>query len=105
MSFRSTGLPESANSVMQAAGSSNTLVSAPGTGKHIVIYDVIVVGGSTEIIRDGSSGSIKMFCPEGHVGFTCPLSMGENKEIHVSKSGDASTSFAITITYSIESIH
>ena len=105
MSFRSTGLPESANTVNQASGSSNTLVSAPGTGKHIVIYDVIVVGGSTEIIRDGSSGSIKMYCPEGHVGFTCPLALGENKELHVSKSGDASTSFAITITYSIESIH
>ena len=104
MSFRATGLPKSASSVMQASGSSNTLVSAPGSGKHIVIYDVIVVGGSTEIIRDGSSGSIKMFCPEGHVGFTCPLSMGDNKEIHLSKSDDASTSFAITITYSIEDL-
>ena len=104
MSFRATGLPKSASSVMQASGSSNTLVSAPGSGKHIVIYDVIVVGGSREIIRDGSSGSIKMFCPEGHVGFTCPLSMGDNKEIHVSKSDDASTSFAVTITYSIEDL-
>ena len=42
MSFRATGLPESANVVNATAGASSNLVTAPGTDEHIVIYDVVV---------------------------------------------------------------
>ena len=102
--FRATGLPHSGNTANQGAGSSNDLVAAPGANKRIVIYDVIVVGGATQIIREGSGGSIKMYLPEGHVGLTCPIALGANLPLWIAKSNDSDTSFAVTVTYSIEKI-
>ena len=102
--FRATGLPHSGNTALQSAGSSNILVAAPGANRRIVIYDVIVVGGATQIIREGLGGAIKMYLPEGHVGLTCPIALGINLPLWVGKSNDQDTSFTITVTYSIEKI-
>tara|TARA_Y100000593_G_scaffold44720_1_gene85244 strand:+ start:8674 stop:8991 length:318 start_codon:yes stop_codon:yes gene_type:complete len=105
MSFRSTGLPESANVVNATAGASSNLVAAPGTGKHIVIYDVIVQSGATQVVKDATGGTIMIYAPEGHTGLRAPISLGENKALWACKSGDNGNTFAVTITYSIESIH
>ena len=102
MSFRATGLPESANVVNATAGASSNLVTAPGTDEHIVIYDVVVQSGATQVIKDGTGGNIMLYDPEGHTGLRCPISLGANKPLWACKSGDNGNTFAVTITYSIE---
>jgi len=103
--FRYTGFKRPKLTALQGAGSSNTLIGAPVAGNQIVIYDIIVAGSDgTQVIRDAAAGSIKIYCPDGHIGFTCPFPMGDGKLVRIEKSGDASTSFAITLVYSIEKI-
>ena len=103
--FKHTGYLSPRLTAVQSAGSSNSLVSAPGAGNQLVIYDVLVVGSDgTQIIRDAAAGSTKMYLPDGHTGFASPFPMGEKKVIRIEKSGDSTTSFAITVTYSIESV-
>jgi hypothetical protein len=105
INFRDTGLVPSQSRATQAAGSSNNLVATPGSGKQIVVYDIIVAGSSNDqIIRDGSGGSVLITMGDGHIGFSCPLAIGDNKPLWVAKSGDAAASFAITVTYSIEDV-
>jgi hypothetical protein len=103
--FKDTGLPNPKKRAYQAAGSSNNLIATPGSGKQIVVYDIIVAGSSDDqIIRDGSAGSILIHMGDGHIALSCPIGIGENKPLWIAKSGDATTSYAITVTYSIEEV-
>jgi len=103
--FRFTGFKKPKQTVTQNAGFANVLISAPAAGKQIVIYDVIVAGSDgTQVIRDGASGTVKIYCPDGHIGFTCPFPMGDGKALKPEKSGDSNSTFAITVVYSIEKV-
>lgn len=103
--FKDTGRGSPQKRAYQSAGSSNNLIAAPGSGKQIVVYDIIVAGSSDDqIIRNGSSGSILMHMGDGHIALSCPIGIGDNKPLWIAKSGDATTSYAITVTYSIEDV-
>lgn len=106
--FKFSGYRNTRLSAHQDAGSSNNLISAPGSGKTIVIYDIVVadpdgMGISDQIIRNGSGGTVLMMMGEGHVGLVAPIAIGDNKPLWVATKGDADTTYAVTVTYSIES--
>ncbi len=105
INFRDTGYKRPSQTKTQSAGAANTLVSSPGAGKQIVIYDIVVAGSDgTQIIRDAAAGIAKIYLPDGHIGFSSPFPMGEDKLIRIEKSGSSTTTFAVTVNYSIEDV-
>jgi len=103
--FRATGYRGPKLTATQAAGFANVLISAPAAGNQIVIYDVLIAGSDgTQVIRDGASGSVKMYLADGHTGFMSPFPMGDGKAVKPEKSGDSNATFAVTVVYSIEKV-
>ena len=103
VNYRHTGYKSPQLRAYQAAGSSNNLISAPGSGKTIVIYDIIVIGSSSDqLLRAGSSGSVLMLLGDGHGGLAAPIAVGDDKPLFISKSADANTTYAVMVTYSIK---
>ena len=102
--YRATGyrrpkLRASAN----AGALTSTFIDAPGAGKQILIWDIVVEGGS-EFIREGdyNSGTLIVKVTEGHTGFVAPLALAENKGLTVDSSGG--TTHQIMVHYSIEDV-
>lgn len=104
MSFRDTGRSTPAENVTANAGSlTSVLIAAPGEGKRIVIFDIIVHGTGDESFRSGNYiGSNLMFkLKEGSHSFAAGFALPVNKALDVN-SGTPGTTLAIAVTYYIK---
>ena len=102
--FRETGYKDAALRKFANTGVlTSTFIAAPGAGKRILIWDIVVSGGS-EYIREGDYGSASLIMKvsEGHTGFVSPLTLGENKGLTVDSTGG--NTYAITVHYNIEEV-
>ena len=100
--FRETGYKEPTQRAFANTGVlTSTFIDSPGAGKRILIWDIIVEGGS-ENIREGDYGSASLFCivTEGHTGFVAPLTFAENKGVTVDNGGG--TTNTILVHYSVK---
>jgi hypothetical protein len=113
--FRDSGYKHPVKTATKVATIAGELVAAPGAGKQVVIYDIIVAGtggwadeslaGGMQVLRRGALGSVALYVPGGHTGFVAPFPFGENESVHAQRSGSASAStYTVTITYSIEPV-
>jgi len=111
INFRDTGYKRPVKTAVRFAGADAVVVEAPGTGKQIVLYDVMVVGsdptaaGGQQALTQGSGGTIMMYPPEGHTGFVAPFPFGENKSVWAKRTGlHTDKTYTVTVTYSIEDV-
>jgi hypothetical protein len=104
MNYRHTGYRRPKLRKFANAGVlTSTFIDAPGAGKQILIWDIVVEGGS-EFIREGdyNSSNLILKVTEGHTGFVAPLALAENKGLTVDSSGG--TTHTIMVHYSIEEV-
>ena len=113
--FKHTGYKSPLQTATRVATIAGELVSAPGVGKQVVIYDVVVAGtdltadegaaGGMQALRRGALGTVALYVPGGHTGFVAPFPFGENEAVHAQRSGASSgETYTVTITYSIEDV-
>ena len=89
--FRESGLPKPV--LWASKTSAGTVISAPGAGKHIIIYDILASANTT--LKDGSGGtSYAINAPAGAANLTGGMKLEANLEVY-------STDGNVTITYTI----
>mgnify|MGYP003123236976 CR=1 FL=1 len=77
-----------------SATSATTIIAAPGTGKQVVIVDVLTSGATN--LSDGST--VIVYAPTGSTHLTGGVGFGDNKAVVGSATAN------VTITYFIEEI-
>ena len=104
VNYRHTGYRPPMSRAFAGTGTlTSTFITAPGAGKRILIWDIVVEGGA-EFIREGDYGSANLIAKviEGHTGFVAPLTLAENKGLTVDSSGGQTHN--IMVHYSIEEV-
>ena len=93
-----TSLPRTVN-VASTTAAAATLAAAPGTGKSIILVDLINGDGTNmaTLKEDDASGAVIAQVPAGgSISLNAPISVTANKAVHVA------TSTKFTATYMIE---
>ena len=77
-----------------SATSATTIIAAPGSGKQVVIVDILASAATN--LSDGSS--VIVYAPAGSTHLRSGIGFGDNKAVVCSATSN------VTITYFIESI-